>query len=303
MISTGIYGFPKDEALEIVLDTVEEFLRIHEMDITLVVFDRKAVELSKKLVGEINEYIDEHTFRSLQAEEYSPSKRRSPGDRRRFFESLAESLSKKKQDRSSNARPLETGSSAAFSRKDQPSRRDEICEDLNKDEAAFPDLAPEEYDSLPDIMPIEDRKMAPSAAKPRRIPSLPILRKDSQAGLDDYITIREDTFQQRLFRLIDERGLKDPDVYKKANIDRKVFSKIRCNPNYSPKKKTAVAFAIALELDMPEMQDLLSRAGFALSPCSEFDLIISYFVEHKKYDINRINVTLFDYGQELLGYK
>ena len=113
---------------------------------------------------------------------------------------------------------------------------------------------------------------------------------------------KEDTFQERLFKLIDERGLDDVTVYKRANVDRKVFSKIRSNVDYHPKKKTAVAFAIALELDMQEMKDLLARAEFALSPSSKFDLIISYFVNNKNYDIYEINTALFEYDQPLLGY-
>ena len=101
--------------------------------------------------------------------------------------------------------------------------------------------------------------------------------------------------------LIDESGMDDVTVYKKANIDRKVFSRIRCKPDYKPKKKTAVAFAIALELDLPTMTDLLSRAEIALSPNNRFDLIITYFVSNKIYDIYEINAALFKYGQPILG--
>ena len=93
----------------------------------------------------------------------------------------------------------------------------------------------------------------------------------------------------------------DVTVYKKANIDRKVFSRIRCKEDYKPTKKTALAFAIALELDMPTMTDLLSRAEIALSPSNTFDLIITYFITNKNYDIFEINAALFKYGQPILG--
>ena len=109
------------------------------------------------------------------------------------------------------------------------------------------------------------------------------------------------SFQQKLFELIDRSGMDDVSVYKKANIDRKVFSRIRCKADYKPTKKTAVAFAIALRLDMPTMLDLLSRAEIAFSPSSTFDLIITYFVTNGNYDIFEINATLFKYGQPILG--
>lgn len=121
------------------------------------------------------------------------------------------------------------------------------------------------------------------------------------ADLDTILNDTGETFQQKLFKLIDERKLDDVSVYKKANIDRKVFSSIRCKPNYKPKKKTAVAFAVALELDYNEMTDLLSRAEIALSPSSKFDLIISYCVKNKIYDILEINAILFQYGQPILS--
>ena len=107
--------------------------------------------------------------------------------------------------------------------------------------------------------------------------------------------------QQRLLQLIDESGMTDAAVYKKANIDRRVFSKIRSRKDYKPRKVTAVAFAIALELDLDTMTDLLSRAEIAFSPSSKFDLIVTYFVTHRNYDIFEINATLFKYGQPILG--
>lgn len=110
-----------------------------------------------------------------------------------------------------------------------------------------------------------------------------------------------ETFQERLFRLVDERGLTDVEVYKRANLDRKLFSKIRCNANYKPKKKTALALAIALRLNLDETRDLLGRAELALSPSSVFDLIIEYFITNEIYDIYAINAALFQHEQPLLG--
>ena len=110
-----------------------------------------------------------------------------------------------------------------------------------------------------------------------------------------------ETFSQMLLRLIDERGLKDSVVYKKANIDRRHFSKIRNDADYVPTRKTVFAFAVALELSLDETKDLLNRAGYAISPGSRFDVIVSYFLEQKHYNIYEINEVLFSYGQPLLG--
>lgn len=123
----------------------------------------------------------------------------------------------------------------------------------------------------------------------------------STKTLDEVVRGRGETFQQRLFRLIDESGMDDVAVYKKANIDRKLFSRIRSKKDYTPKKKTAVAFAIALELDLPTTLDLLARAEIAFSPSNQFDLIVEYFITHRIYDIFEINAALFKYGQPILG--
>ena len=122
-----------------------------------------------------------------------------------------------------------------------------------------------------------------------------------EKSLSDVLRHTGKTFQQRLFELIDASGMDDVTVYKKANIDRKLFSHIRSNAHYKPKKKTAVAFAIALELDLPTTRDLLQRAEIAFSESNPFDLIIEYFINQKNYDIFAINAALFQYGQPTLG--
>ncbi|MBR0084942.1 MAG: RNase III inhibitor, partial [Lachnospiraceae bacterium] len=125
--------------------------------------------------------------------------------------------------------------------------------------------------------------------------------KAKKKSLKDIVQHVGENFQECLLRLIDERGLTDTVVYKKANLDRKLFSKIRCTRNYTPSKRTAVALAIALTLNLDQTIDLLGRAGIALSPGSKFDLIIEYCIENGIYDIYEINALLFEYGEQLLG--
>jgi len=128
-----------------------------------------------------------------------------------------------------------------------------------------------------------------------------ILSAPSAAKLEDLMHNLDEPFSATLLRLIDASGKKDSEIYNKANIDRRLFSKIRSNANYTPSKSTVLAFAVALELSLAQTTDLLSRAGFALSRSRKFDVIVEYFISKKKYDIFVINEVLFSYDQSLLG--
>lgn len=245
LIASGVYDFPKDEALNIALAEIGKFLLTHEMKVILVVFDRKALELSEQLVGDIEQYIDEHSTHLLRKAEYDGG---YPSDMRRRI----------------------------------AARR------------------AEEETLLFHASEILSEKVEAEETVDMAMP-MPALPNVSGKSLDEVLGDAGETFQQRLFKLIDASGMDDVTVYKKANVDRKVFSRIRCKADYKPKKKTAVAFAVALELDLPTTLDLLSRAEIAFSPSSRFDLIVTYFITNRIYDIYEINTALFKYGQPILG--
>ncbi len=128
------------------------------------------------------------------------------------------------------------------------------------------------------------------------------LEADSIGGLERFLEQeQEDGFADTLFKLIDEKGITDVACYKGANVDKKVFSKIKCNPKYKPSKSTALAFAVSLKLSLAETNRLLATAGLALSSASKFDMIVKYFISRKHYDIFEINEALYSFDQTLLG--
>ena len=211
LISSGIFGYPKDQALRVAVDAISEFLAENDMTVYIVIFDRAAYATGNKLFADIAAYIDDH-----YVDAHTDSRR-------------------------------------------ERMRR---------------------------IGVVESRVLtAPMAA----------------SGLDEALAHLDAGFSETLLKLIDRSGKKDAEVYRKANVDRRLFSKIRNNPDYKPSKPTAVAFAIALELSLPETRDLIVRAGYALSPSSKFDVIIEYFIMQRDYDIFKINEALFAFDQSLLG--
>ncbi len=217
LISSGVYKYPKDQALKVAIDVISGFLLENEMKVYIVIFDKATYKISEKLFSDIAEYIDdnyvdEHTdYRS---------------------ESMRMNM------------PM------------QSIMADEICE-------------------CKSLFAEED--------------------------LDSKLKQIDESFSQMLLRKIDEKGITDAECYKKANIDRKLFSKIRSDVHYKPSKPTVIAFAISLELSLDETEDMLRKAGFALSHSNKFDIIIEYFISKGNYKIFEINEALFAFDQTLLG--
>ena len=157
-------------------------------------------------------------------------------------------------------------------------------------------------DACESAAPIENRPAPKAPAKAgKAAPPAPPMATFKALSLEEMLKQADAGFTQTLLKLIDERGKKDSEVYKKANLTKQHFSKIRNNPDYRPTKPTAIALALALELDLEGTRDLIGRAGYALTNSSKFDLIIRYFIENRVYDVVKINCVLFEHDQNLLG--
>ena len=160
-----------------------------------------------------------------------------------------------------------------------------------REEAQYTNSKPEEIPEEFDISTMQKTKIKKGMSSTISV----------NRNIDNLMNQLEETFSQRLLRMIDERGMTDSEAYTKAYVDRRHFSKIRKDVNYVPNKKTVLAFTIALELSLDEAKDLLGSAGFALSRSSKTDIIVAYFLQNKIYDMFEINDVLDAYGQPVFG--
>lgn len=264
LLATGTYGFPKPDALLIATSVFGSFLADHEMDITLVVFDSESFALSDKIFAGVDRFIDENYVEEKIEEEYGEAVMEDRMEMPSFDACEEES---------------------ADFHSERRSRKERLRNERLRNErrGLFATGRNAKMVEPPAAMSISE-----ACAAPKR-------------SLDDVVKNIGETWQESLLRLITEKGYSDTEVYKRANVDRKLFSKIRSNKNYQPKKNTAVAFALALRLNLDETRDFLRRAGYAFSPSSIFDLIIEYSIDHGIYDLMLINGALFDHDQPQLG--
>lgn len=294
LIATGVEGFPKADALQIAVRVIVEFLGNVDMEVTLVVFDEASFVLSGGLFAGVDAFIDNNYAADRMEAEYGMAEMMS---NRRVGEAPSFNIAEEK--RANKMRNL--FAQGIFRKKKRGGKESAPCMDASSDldlcedaEAPVGELLEEEvseevaFGANQAPSPAMVGRMMEEAAKPKRT-------------LDDLMKHVSETWAESLLRLIDERGYTDTEVYKRANVDRKLFSKIRSNANYQPKKITAMAFALALRLNLDETKDFLRRAGYALSPSSRFDLIVEYFIEQEVYDTYTINLALFDHNQPLLG--
>lgn len=267
LIATGSYGYPKEEVMRIAVDEINAFLLGHEMLIYLVVFDTTSTRLGLNLYPDLETYIDHNYVCDKREEEYGHRycgsvRKNDPG----YDAYRTEGIRLESQLQS----PLNSLARAAMK-----GNRTSTWADKNVEKSIMPptfscaNMAEEDYDDF-----VEQKESA----------------------IDERMKHLSDTFQQYLFYLIEQKKLTNVDVYKRAIIDKRQFSKIKNNPLYHPDKGTALRLCVGAMLNLDETKDLLARAGYALSPCDKRDIIFSYFIENRIYDVTEIDIELEERG-------
>lgn len=251
LISTGNFGYPKEEAMRVAVDEINAFLLKHEMLVYLVVFDTKSTELGLKLNPALEAYIDHNYVCDQREKEY--------GDR--YFGSVAKSSP------NYNAYTL---------CREKVEKQTKLCIDSE--------------------IVCDKHKMEAPRMESLNIDDFYDFLEEKESALNERMQHMSDTFQEYLFYLIKTKGLTNAEVYKRAIITKQTFSKIKINPQYHPDKSTAIRLCVGARLSLDETIDLLARAGYALSPCDKRDIIFSFFIENKVYDMIEIDIALEEHG-------
>ncbi len=270
LISTGGFGYPKEEGMRIAVDEIRAFLLNSDMQIYLVVFDEKTTRMGRNLYPELEAYIDQNYAEEKREEEYGEpdyAKQMSQEEADEDIDSSSRRWYLEGQRR--RALPESPKTAACQSLPDATGQNCWGAESVQKAAVSMPG----------DLYDAEDAAF-----------------EDMQRQLSDRMEHMSDTFPQYLFYLIDKKGLENADVYKRAIVDKKVFSKIKNNPDYHPQKLTALCLCIGAKLNMDESRELLARAGYALSPCDKTDIIFSFFIERQIYDMIELDIQLEEHG-------
>ena len=288
LISTGGFGYPKEEGMRIAVDEINAFLLSNEMDIFLVVFDTKATQLGEKIYPGLEAYIDHNYVKEAREEEYGDA----------YFGSM---------------RPSEPGYDRYLSNAQMVERRTRRNAEVQRREMAdFSTMA---------LPPVGTPSKASSSSFPGSIfkkeKAKQTLAKETpkaeevcecdedavfdfeeqhESKLQERMRHMSDTYSEYLMYLIQERHMENAEVWKRAIVDKKIFSKIKNNANYHPNKLTALCLCVGAKLNLDESKDLLARAGYALSPCDKTDIIFSYFIENEIYDMIELDIQLEEHG-------
>lgn len=294
LISTGGFGYPKEEGMRIAVDEINAFLLNNEMDIYLVVFSDEANSLGKRIYPNLEEYIDQNYVEDKSIEEYADA-----------FYGSADISSLESAKHSFNERLVDRRR-----RRAEEDRRNEIPDSLTG-AAPMASMAttpmPPKSSGLGSIFK-KDKNESFSEVEEcvMMSPAFDLdeccdedffdFETDHESKLEERMKHISDTFSQYLMYLIQDKKMENADVYKRAIVDKKIFSKIKNNVDYHPQKLTALCLCVGAKLNLDESRDLLARAGYALSPCDKTDIIFSYFIENGIYDMIELDIQLEEHG-------
>ena len=291
LISTGNFGYPKEEGMAIAVDEISKFLLRHDMMVYLVVFDTASTELALRLQPDLDAYIDHHYVCEKREEEYGDpyfgsmtasfaeddrygakayERRRQEVERAVNFQAQEKMV----KEAASMAKPIETAKNKPFN--------------IWKEDAVKHQAAMAEYEKA--TLPSQARR-----CEDEYDDEFGFLEVDDSA-LKERMKHLSDTFQEYLFYLIQLKGLSNPEVYNRSLITKQTFSKIKNNPDYHPDKATAMRLCVGAKLSLDETKDLLARAGYALSPCDKRDIIFQFYIENEAYDMFAIDIALENHG-------
>ena len=291
LISTGGFGYPREEGMRIAVDEINAFLLDHEMLVYLVVFGDKATKLGERIFPDLEEYIDQNYVEDKSREEYGDTFTGRGGYGARHIPVGGEA-----KERRAARRCLQSGgsfaSAQAFGGAVPSAAMVPDSGKIAKKKELFSvsifkkpkDTAGEEEAAAMSAMDIADEAL------------LTGFDEQHESKLEERMQHLSDTFSQYLLYLIQEKGYKNAEVWKRGIVDKKVFAKIKNNADHHPSKLTALCLCVGARLNLDETKDLLARAGYALSPCDKTDVIFSYFIENGIYDMIELDIQLEEHG-------